>query len=168
MDPMLSLAILYAVGLALLVAEIFLPSHALLTVAGLGFLGWALYRTFMLSEPAGYVSLLLLAVLLPTMMVTAIRTWHRTPIGRRISPPNPVLTAEDAGGRPDLLQPLIGQVGTTLTPLRPVGECRFGTQRVECVSESGMVESGTTVQAVGISNMTLVVRAMRGNDDTIS
>lgn len=164
MDPLLSLTILFAVGIALLVAEIFLPSHGLLTVCGLGLLGWAVYQTFLLSEPAGYVSLVLLAIILPTMAIIAVRTWHSTPIGRRISPPNPVLTLEDAGARPDLLEPFIGQIGTTLTPLRPVGKCQFGDRKVECVSESEMIDRGVTVQAVGITNMSLAVRPVEKND----
>jgi len=168
MDPIISLTILYFVGILLLVAEIFLPSHALLTVAGLGLLSWAVYRTFQLSELGGYVSLMLLAVILPTMVILAVRHWHRTPIGRRISPPNPVLTVEDAGGRPDLLEPFIGQIGTSLTPLRPVGECRFGSQKVECVAESGMIDRGVTVQAVGIMNTSLAVRPVEQNERSAS
>jgi membrane-bound serine protease (ClpP class) len=158
MDPILSLLLLYVVGLALFVAEIFLPSHGLLTVGALGFLGWAVYQTFLLSEMAGYVSLLVLAILLPTVAVYAIRNWHRTPIGRRISPPNPVLTREDVGARQDLLEPYIGRVGVVMTPLRPVGECRFGDDKVECVAESGMIPRGAAVKAVGIVNMSLAVR----------
>ncbi len=168
MEPVLSLIILYAVAILLLVAEIFLPTHAVLSALGFGILCWAVYQTFLLSEAAGYVALVLVAILLPTMILVAIRTWHRTPIGRRISPPNPVLTAEDAGGRPDLLRPFVGQIGTTLTPLRPVGECRFGQEKVECVSESGMVDRGVVVRAVGIMNMTLVVRPLDGGEKAAS
>jgi membrane-bound serine protease (ClpP class) len=168
MDPTLSLVILYAVGIAMLVAEIFLPSHAVLTVCGLGLLGWAVYHTFQLSEFAGYFSLVLLAIILPTMMIIAVRTWHQTPIGRRISPPNPVLTQEDAGARPDLLEPFVGQIGTTLTPLRPVGKCRFGDRKIECVSESEMIGRGVTVQAIGIVNMSLAVRPVEKNDRAMS
>lgn len=158
MDPILSLVLLYAVGIALLVAEIFLPSHLLIGLTGMGFLGWALYRTFEWSEPAGYVALLLLAIILPMTIRFAIRNWHRTPIGRRISPPNPVLTEEDAGARQAMLRPFVGQVGMALTPLRPVGECQFGVEKVECVAESGMIARGTAVQAIGIVNMSLSVR----------
>ncbi|MBN1489237.1 MAG: hypothetical protein JXA69_04910 [Phycisphaerae bacterium] len=158
MDSVLSLAILYALGVILLVAEIFLPSHGALSIVALGFLGWAVFQTFRFSESAGYVALVLLAIFLPAFTIVAVRTWHRTPIGRRISPANPVLTAEDTGPRPDLLQPFIGQVGTSLTPLRPVGECQFGDKKVECVAESGMIARGTPVRAVGIINMSLAVR----------
>lgn len=168
MDPILSLVILYVVGVVLLVAEIFLPSHAMLTVCGLAMLGWAVYQTFLLSEPAGYVSLLLLAILLPTTMILAVRNWHRTPFGRRISPPNPVLTREDAGARPDLLEPFVGRIGTTLTPLRPVGKCRFGDRKIECVSESGMIDRGVVVRAVGIVNMSLAVRPVEPEEKVSS
>lgn len=158
MDPILSVLVLYLVGLVFLVAEIFLPSHGLLTIGAVVFLLWALTQTFRLSETAGYTSLLLLAVIVPTIVVFAVRNWHRTPFGRRIAPPNPVLTREDVGARQDLLQPYVGRVGTSVTPLRPVGECRFGDDKVECVAESGMIPRGSAVKAVGIVNMSLVVR----------
>jgi len=155
----LIIVVLYALGAAILVAEIFLPSHGILSVAGLGFLGVAVYLTFRQSTPAGYVAIVILIAVLPTMAILAVKYWHRTPVGRRIAPPNPTLTEEDtAGVRLAELQPLVGQVGQSLTPLRPVGTCEFNGRRVECVAEMGMIERGTTVEAVGIRNRTLVVR----------
>lgn len=158
MDPVLSMLLLYAVGMALLVADIFIPSHGILLVVGLGCLGYGIHEAFQISEPIGYVSIVSIPVAVATLIVYSIRIWHRTPVGRRISPPNPVLTEEDTGPRQDLLAPLLGQIGTSLTPLRPVGQCQFGNRKVECVAESGMIERGAAVRAVGIRNMSLEVR----------
>jgi len=164
MEPILTLILLYVVGMIFFVAEIFIPSHGLLSIGALGFLGWAVYTTFGMSETAGYLAVMAMVILLPTMTIAAIRNWHRTPIGKRISPPNPVLSDEDMGAKQYLLKPYIGRVGTSMTPLRPVGECRFGDDKVECVAESGMIPLGAAVKAVGIVNMSLAVRRCEDNE----
>ncbi|HOB75191.1 MAG TPA: NfeD family protein [Phycisphaerae bacterium] len=157
MENWLIIGILYGAGLFLLLADFFLPSHGLLTLASFAVLGFALYSTFQISEQAGLTTLGLLAVGVPTMLVMAIRRWHRTWVGRRISPPNPVLTEEDRLPAKDL-ERLIGRMGRSLTPLRPVGMCLFDDQRVECVSEAGMIAANVEVEGIRLSDRTLVVR----------
>ena len=151
---------MYAVGIAFLVAEIFIPSSGILTVAGLAFLGAALYRTFQLSEQAGYIALLALIIALPTAVWLSVKYWYRTPMGKKISPPNPVLTEDDTGVKLDELETLVGQHGRSLTPLRPVGTCDFDGRRIECEAEVGMIESGVNVKAVGIRGRSLTVKPL--------
>lgn len=157
MDEWVKIAVLYAVGLLVLVADVFVPSHFVLSVVGLGLIGYGLYHVFLLSTTAGAINAVVLLVVIPAGFIVAIRNWHRTPIGRRISPPNPTLTEADrlplAG-----LQTLVGQTGTAVTLLRPVGTCEFMGRRVECKAEAGLIESGTLVEAVGLSDRTVVVR----------
>ena len=51
------LILLYAVGVLMLVAEIFIPSHGILSVAGIGFLMSAVYKTFLYGgREAGIVA----------------------------------------------------------------------------------------------------------------
>jgi len=92
MPDLTVIAILYAVGVLLLVSDLFLPSHGLLTLASFGMLGYALYLTFQVSERAGVLGSLAVAPGVPAILIYTIKVWHRRPIGRRISPPNPVLT----------------------------------------------------------------------------
>jgi len=153
------IVLLYVVGLLLLVAEIFLPSHGVLTVAGLGFLIAAIYQTFAnYGEEAGLVSILACFLLLPTMGYFAVKYWRQTPIGRRIVPPNPVLTNADVGVPIDELSELIGRTGKTVSPLRPVGICEFDGKRISCVSQLGTVESGVEVVGLKIQSGNLTVR----------
>ena len=148
-----------AVGIALLVAEIFLPSHGVLIALGLGSLGGGIYAAFQFSLIVGYVSLLLSLVLVPTFAVMAVRLWPNTFIGRRIAPPNEEFrrseSPRDGNGE---LRGLIGQTGLTLTPLRPVGTCDFGGRRVECLAESGMIDRDSKVVAIDVQGQSLVVR----------
>jgi len=153
------IVVLYLAGLLLLVAEIFLPSHGLLTVAGVGFLVAGIYQTFTnYGEQAGLLSILAGMVLLPTMAYFAVKYWRKTPIGRKIAPPNPVLTNADVGVPIDQLSELIGKTGKTVSPLRPVGICDFDGKRISCVCQVGTLDAGVEVVGFKIQSGNLAVR----------
>jgi len=157
-DALTITIVLFAVGILLLVAEIFLPSHALMSIAGLALLVFGIARVFkQYGDAAGLLSLLATLIAVPTLAVVSIKYWHRTPLGRRISPPNPVVRKGEAFANDDL-QDLIGRFGRAVTPLRPVGSCDFGGRKVECVAESSMIETETVVEAVALQGRTLIVR----------
>lgn len=158
MEQLTVAVILQLVGIALLVSEVFIPSHGALSVGGLASLGIGIWCAFRLSSTAGYVSMLVASLVVPTLIVTAVKMWHRTPLGRSISPPNPRLTDADTGVDVSRLGPLIGTIGRTTTPLRPVGTCEFDGRRVECVAEMGLIEAGQSVRAVRIEGREVVVR----------
>ena len=157
MSELAILVVLYFVGILLLVGEIFIPSHGVLSLAGLGFLVAAVVKTFQYGREAGIVAVFACLVIVPVFAFVAIKYWHRTPIGRRISPPNPVLTAKDTGVPVEQLGQLVGQVGRSLSPLRPVGVCEFAGRRVSCVAEFGMVEADVAVMGTGVKGSNLVV-----------
>lgn len=151
--------LLYAVGLAMLVAEIFIPSHGVLTVAGLGLVVWAVVKTFLeAGQAAGVIAVLACLVLLPTLAYVSIKMWPHTPIGRKIAPPNPGAYTADSDAPADDLRRLVGGHGKTLSPLRPVGLCDFNGRRVSCIAEMGMLESGVEVVATRVVGGNLGVR----------
>lgn len=153
------IALLFAAGVLLLLGDVFLPSHGILSVSALGLLIWAIARTFQYGGTnAGLVSLLACAVFLPTFVYGAIRIWPNTPIGRRIAPPNPVVTAYDTSIPTAELEALLGRTGRAVSQLRPVGICEFDGQRISCVSEFGIIEAETPVLAVRLAGGNLAVR----------
>jgi membrane-bound ClpP family serine protease len=152
------IVLLYAVAVLILTAEIFIPSHGILSVAGVAFLLAAVTKTFFFAgRDAGLISLLACLLFLPAFAYVSIRLWPKTPLGRRIAPPNPILTAADAGVPVAELSQLIGRTGRAVTQLRPVGICDFGGRRVSCVTEFGVVDAGAAVVASGFSGGTLTV-----------
>ena len=157
MTEWIPIALLYLLGMALMIAELFLPAHGLLGLIGLAILGFGIYETYNRNEIAGLLGAAAAVVLLPIGLVISVKTWHRTPVGRRISPPNPVLTERDRMPVEDLRR-FIGQVGRTATLLRPVGMCIFDGQRVECASEQGVIGPGVEVRAIQLVDRTLSVR----------
>lgn len=151
--------ILFAAGVIILVAEIFIPSHGVLSVVGLGFVVAGIIKTFShAGREAGMGAVIVCLVVLPTMAYLAVKYWHKTPIGRRIAPPNPVLTVADTSVPVEELRSLIGRTGRAVSPLRPVGLCEFDGRRISCVAELGIVESGTEVVGVGITSGNLAVQ----------
>lgn len=153
------IALLFAAGVLLLLGDVFLPSHGILSVSALGLLIWAIARTFQYGGTnAGLVSLVACTVFLPVFVYGAVRIWPNTPIGRRIAPPNPVVTAYDSSIPTAELEALLGRTGRAISQLRPVGICEFDGQRVSCVSEFGMIEAGASVLAVRLAGANLAVR----------
>ncbi len=160
MDGVVLLVVLFGLGILILVAEIFIPSHGLLTVAGIVFLTVGVVNTFQYGTQAGALAIIACLVLLPVMGVLAVKYFHRTPLGRRISPPNPVYTPDDLGANEKVLRPLVGKLGRSLSPLHPVGICEFGGRRVQCIAEMGVIDSDTRVQATDIRGKELTVRVV--------
>lgn len=155
----LGLWLLYVVGVGLLAADLFLPSYGILSLASLGVLGYALYLTYQIGPTAGLIATVALAAVVPTLLILTVKVWHRTPIGRRISPPNPVLGEKDRLPVSDL-ERLIGTTGRAVTMMRPVGMCLFEGRRIECVSEQGVINTGTAVEAIRLADRTVVVRVV--------
>jgi len=54
---------------------------------------------------------------------------------------------------------LLNGTGEALTQLRPSGTARINGQRVDVVSESGLIERGTKVKVVAVEGARIVVRA---------
>ncbi|MEK6797407.1 MAG: hypothetical protein AABZ12_00420 [Planctomycetota bacterium] len=157
-EPMLIL-VLFGVGVLTLVAELFLPSHAVLTIAGLTFLIAGIVQTYQhYGNKAGTLAVLACMVALPIFAVVAVKVWPRTWIGRRIAPPNPVLTSRDTSVPVGELAHFVGQAGRATSTLRPVGVCEFDGRRISCVAEFGMIDAGKMVVAVGVLGANLAVR----------
>jgi len=160
--------VLQMAGIVLLIAEIFLPSHGLLTIMALACLGSGIYMAFKYGETAGYLSILATVIILPTFAVLAVKVWPRTPFGRRIAPPNrPADITDVPTAQVELeLQKMLGKKGRALTPLRPVGTCEFDGQRLECIAETGIVQKDSTVVAVAVQGRSLIVRPCEPSADS--
>lgn len=151
------ITLLYLAGLAILAAELFIPSHGLLSVAAVGCFAAAVIKVFSLGSTEGVVALVMTLVLVPTIVYFGIRVWLRTPMGRAAIPPNVPHDLKDTSVPVEELTMLLGQTGRSVSPLRPVGICDFGGQRVSCVSTIGVIESGTVVEGVEVRSGTLAV-----------
>jgi membrane-bound serine protease (ClpP class) len=152
MNPMLLILLLLAAGVVLLVAEALLPTHGLLGLAGLLCFGVALVVVFRINQWAGLIVFIAAIVASPFIFSLSMQLWARSPVGKKL-----------------ILQPLqtshpvssitLGQIGTAVTELRPIGECDFGDQRLEAASELGIIRAGQKVKVVALVNGRPTVRA---------
>jgi len=153
------IALLFGAGALVLIAELFIPSHGVLTFVGIALLVAGIVQTFRYGgEKAGAVSVIACLVVLPVFAVVAIKVWPRTWVGRRIAPPNPVLTPRDSSVPVEEISRYIGQTGRSLSTLRPVGICEFNGRRVSCVSEFGMLDAGVPVEGLRVVGAQLAVQ----------
>lgn len=134
--------ILILVGAFLLLAEALLPTQGVLGVLGGAALVGAVIAIFLLGPWYGIATLALLVLISPFVFMWMMRIWPKTPVGKRL-----VLNAVVSGTSP-APKVSVGAIGTTVTELRPIGECDFEDQRIEVISELGLIDPGTQVKVV--------------------
>lgn len=140
-----------AVGVVLLVAEALLPTHGVLGVLGVASIGVAIGACFYVNAWLGLGVLIAAALVSPLIGAGFVKIYPHTPIGRKM-----VLQPPASRTTPPPIH--VGQTGVAASELRPMGECDFGDQRVEVISEYGMIPSGTKVKVVAINNGRPAVR----------
>lgn len=139
-----------AMGYLLLLAELFLPG-GIVGIFGLGAVLYGCYLAFGLGDLWGSAAIVLSVV----VTVLGLRTFFRSRTGKRLmlnddSPKK--WKAQEAG-----LEILAGQIGITLSALRPSGIAEFDGRRVDVVSDSEFLDSGQRVQVVEVEGNRVVV-----------
>ncbi len=148
-------------ALILFVLEIVIPSGGLLGTLSLFSLVATNVALFFVGTTAGWVGLLCSAVVVPIAIAVAVKVFPHTFIGRRLilADKQPAdANVHYSSGQDDDYSSLAGQQGVVVSELRPVGTVRFGERRVECLSDRGIIETGATVQVVGVHGIEVKVR----------
>jgi membrane-bound ClpP family serine protease len=147
--------LLFGIGLALLVAELLLPTHGLLGVAGVGAILAAVVTCYVIDFWLGTGVFLGTVIVTPFVGALAMKLWPHTPIGKR------VMLQTIAGEAPRGPSISVGTSGVAISELRPTGVCEFDSiGRLEAVSEHGMIDSGRPVKVVAVVNNRPTVRAV--------
>jgi membrane-bound serine protease (ClpP class) len=144
---------LAAIGLVLLLAELALPTLGVLGILGGAALLAAIGICFAIEPWLGTVLLAIGVLASPLIGAWFIRRWPHTFIGRRLS-----LQSVREAVLPPPVQP--GAVGVAISELRPIGICDFDGQRLEAVSDYGMIGAGSRVRVVNVENRRPTVRAI--------
>ena len=138
-----------AIGLLLLLAEVFIPSGGLIGLLAIGFLGVSIYLGFA-STSYGLIFLIVTGLLMPLTLMLALYLWPRTPMAKILSLVPPGLDEMAPEPQGALMARLVGQFGRSLTPLRPSGLVDFEGRRLEGLAEAGLIPAGALVQAISI------------------
>lgn len=157
---LLWVVLLLFLGLAVLVAEVFVPSGGVLGFVSIMAILAAVTLAFLQVGPgAGLVTLATVVVSVPAVLGLAFRWFPETPLGRRVLPPPPegeevVPQAAERKRARDL----VGRPGEAVTELLPWGTVAVGNERIEGVSDAGPLAVGTAVRVVGVQGLAVVVR----------
>lgn len=172
MDQSQFALLLLALSLALLVAEIFIPSGGFITVGALLCLSgsvWCAWQAWWATGQTGmfWSYILAIVLVLPAVLGGAVYLLPRTGMGRRILLEAP--TSDDVtpfAAEQEHLSHLIGQTGKTLTLMNPGGLVLVDGERMHSESPGMMIDPGETVEVVAIRGNRLVVRVPSANSKT--
>jgi membrane-bound serine protease (ClpP class) len=156
---------LIAVGLLLLIAELFLYSGVLFVLAICGLIG-GIAMTFVYSEPyVGWLTLLAVFVVVPVLSRLLFRLSRKTAVGKQLFLSTPDADATVAAMPVNVeLEQLRGRIGRALSALRPAGVVDFDGRRIDTITEGMMVDPGQWVRCVDVRAGKVVVRPVEKPD----
>lgn len=149
-----------ALGLGLLIVEVFIPSGGLIGVCSAACLMLCLWYAFSQSLAMGAAFMLIDLVALPLTAMGAFSLWSRTRLGRRFFLQPPAPEEIEVSHADHHLEPLVDQLGRALTPLRPCGHIEVDGRRADALAEGGFVPGGCTVRVLRIRSGQLIVRGV--------
>jgi membrane-bound ClpP family serine protease len=155
--------VLIVIGVVLLVAELFIPSHGVLTVLSLCAIAFGVMMTFLYGEDPmmGVITLVCIFVALPVLGGLMLHYWPRTRIGRRFFLHGPDEDATIASMPVNTeLESLRGRFGRAVSALRPAGVVDFDGKRIDTITEGMMVDPGQWVRCIDVKAGKVIVRAV--------
>src|SRR5437764_5541861 len=150
MSPANVAIFLFLAGVVLMLAETVLPTQGVLGIIGGGSILGAIGVGFYINQWLGMGMLLGMVVLSPFVAVGAMNVWPKTPVGRRM-----VLHKFESAVQPPHVG--LGQVGTAVSELRPMGWFEFDDKRHEVRSETGVIHAGKQIKVVSVESGRLIV-----------
>ncbi len=142
---------LLILGAVLLFLETLLPGFVAGTVGFLCLLG-AVVLGYRESVPTGNLILVIVFIGLVIGVFVWLKYFPESRIAKKYISQSSV--GELGVDRPELLH----GTGTALTQLRPSGTANINGQRVDVVTEGGLIERGTAVKVVAVEGSRIVVR----------
>ena len=167
MDSYATIAVItLALGLALLVAEVFIPSGGIImSVAAITFVVsiWAAWQAWVKTDQMTmFLSYILaLLVLFPSVLGGAFQIFPRTEYGKRLMAPPTAAELEPYVAETERLKRLIGKLGTSLTRLAPGGMVLVEGERLHAESEGMLIPSDAPVKVLSLKVNRLLVRQLK-------
>jgi len=155
--------VLYLVCALLIIAEVFVPSGGIISIAALACVIAGIVVCFNQGMVIGWIGIIVAIIMIPAVLIFAYKILPKTKFGRHVTLSPPERQQGDAIPDANSLKEMLGTIGTVLSPLRPVGMCDFSGQRLECVAESGYVDKGKKVKVIKIESTQLTVRLIEEN-----
>ena len=168
--------VLFAVGVMLVVLEVFIPSMGLLTLGAMLCFGLSVWRAQVEAGPAAAWTMGIIAPILTVVVLYyGLKYIPRTSLGRGLvlyDPADEGTVVEPTVSQTAVLQPhggtdedelrsLVGTEGVAESDLRPAGVATVNSQRVDVVTEGGMIDVGARIKVIAVEGNRVVVRQVR-------
>ena len=165
--------ILILLGLLLFVAEIFIPSGGAMTLLAIVCLVVGVVMIFYAPESegggatSGLITIACLLVLVPLVVAVSFHYWPKTRVGKKffLPGPDPDQTFADMPEFSELEQ-FRGQIGKSVTELRPSGAVVVMGRRVDAKTEGLYVEANRWVRVVDVHAGQVTVRPLGDEEIT--
>lgn len=151
--------IVFAIGLSLIIAELFVPGGII------GIIGGALIIGSLLFAGESFVhmaySILIAMIIAGLGMVILMKFFgKKLHLFNRLVLKDATTTEEGYVSNTNRVE-LIGKQGTSITPLRPSGTIFITNERLDVVTEGSYVDASKTVEVVKVEGSRIVVREIK-------
>lgn len=152
-------AVLFIIGLILLVVEMFIPGFGIAGGTGLVLITIGIILTARTPLEA-LVMVLILLVVVTVVLIVILRSAKKGKLAQKL-----ILWSsakhEDGFSTSADTSALLGKEGTALTVLRPAGSGAFDGQRLDVVTEGTFIEKGTKIKIVRTEGRRIVVEPVQ-------
>lgn len=147
--------LLLGLGLALILAEVLLPSAGILSILATASILGAVVVAFNEDAGLGVRFLLAVGILVPIVIMFGMRIFPKSPMGRKMVSSGLSFDSRAATDERDL--ELTSAIGVIEADCRPTGVARLLGRRVDVVSRGELIEKGTEVKVIEVSGNRVVV-----------
>lgn len=151
-------AILFIIGLIMLIAEMFMPGFGIVGGTGLVLVILGIILTARDLTEAVVMIVILLAIVAVGLTII-LRSAKKGKLSRKLIL-HSASKRENGYSTTDDNSALIGLEGFALTTLRPAGTGEFDGQRLDVVTEGDFVENGVKIRIVRTEGRRIVVEAI--------
>ncbi len=154
-DSLLLPIMLQLAGVAVITAEIILPSGGILSIVALGVFGYSLFIVFSeISKTIGFAFVAADLVLIPVLVIVGLKLLARSPVTLRKT----LSREEGVSSQPPELESYMGTQGTAVTDLRPAGTAVINGKRVDVVTRGEYLENGAAIRVTAVTGNQIIVR----------
>jgi len=154
MKPYILPVLVQAIGILVVIAEIFIPSFGLLAGIALALFSYSLYLVYTtISTTAGMIFTGLDLIMVPVLIVFGMKVLAKSSLSlqRELSKQDGVVSQGKE------FQAYLHMKGIAVTDLRPSGMAEINSQRVDVVTDGEYIDVKTPIVVTGVTGNRIIV-----------
>jgi membrane-bound serine protease (ClpP class) len=155
MSPLSLSILLQLAGIAVVIAEIILPSGGLLTLMAVGLFGYSLFVVFHdISTAVGAVFISADIIIIPLLVITGLKLLAKSPVTLRTK----LSRNEGVVSQSPELDEYIDTSGKAVTDLHPAGKAVINGKRIDVVSRGEYIDRDSDIVVIAVTGNQIIVR----------